>query len=121
MHHRRRPLSGSLESTVAGKAVGDRILVVRHLKLADDVQAGHVLFLGKAQSKRIPTLLANLRSAPILTVGETPDFLGDGGMICFLLKDNRVRFDINLNAAESARLKMGSQFLLLAQNVSGEP
>src|ERR1700690_3720235 len=39
------PFQGALESTVAGKAVGDRILRVRHLKQADDMQACHVLFL----------------------------------------------------------------------------
>jgi YfiR/HmsC-like len=114
------PFQGALESTVAGKAVGDRILVVRHLKQADDVQACHVLFLGKAESKRIPTLLTNLHNAPILTVGESPGFLGAGGMICFVLEDNNVRFGINLDAAESAKLKIGARLLVLAQTVIGE-
>jgi|SRR5271154_5470571 len=114
------PFQGALESTVAGKPVGDRILRVRHLKQGDDVQACHVLFLGKAESKRIPTLLANLHNAPILTVGESPGFLGAGGMICFVLVDNNVRFGINLDAAASAKLKIGSRLLVLAQTVIGE-
>jgi len=114
------PFQGALENTVAGKAVGDRILVVRHLKQADDAQACHVLFLGKAESKRIPTLLTNLHNAPILTVGESPGFLGAGGMICFVLEDSNVRFGINLDAAGSAKLKIGSRLLILAQTVIGE-
>ena len=114
------PFQGALENTVAGKAVGDRILVVRHLKQADDAQACHVLFLGKAESKRIPTLLTNLHNAPILTVGESPGFLGAGGMICFVLEDNNVRFGVNLYAAASAKLKIGSRLLILAQTVVGE-
>jgi hypothetical protein len=114
------PFQGALESTVAGKAVGDRILRIRHLKQADDVQACQVLFLGKAQSKRIPMVLANLHNAPILTVGESPGFLDAGGMICFVLEDNNVRFEINLDAAASAKLKIGSRLLILAQTVIGE-
>jgi hypothetical protein len=114
------PFRGALESTVAGKMIGDRILRVRHLKEADDMQACQVLFLGKAQSKRIPTLLANLHDAPILTVGESPGFLGAGGMICFMLEGNNVRFGINLDAAASAQLKIGSRLLILAQTVIGE-
>ena len=110
----------ALESTVAGKAVGDRILRIRHLKQADDMQACQVLFLGKAQSKRIPMLVTNLHNAPVLTVGETAGFLDAGGMIDFLLEENKVRFDINLGAAESARLKIGSRLLILAQHVVGE-
>ena len=114
------PFQGALESTVEGKPVGDRILRVRHLKQADDMQACQVLFLGKAEGKRIPTLLANLHNAPILTVGESPGFLGAGGMICFVLEDNNVRFEINLDAAASAKLKIGSRLLILAQTVIGE-
>jgi hypothetical protein len=114
------PFQGALESTVAGKAIGDRILRIRHLKQGEDMQACHVLFLGRAQSKRIPMLLANLHNAPILTVGETPGFLGAGGMICFVLEGNNVRFGINLDAAASAKLKIGSRLLILAQTVVGE-
>jgi hypothetical protein len=41
-------------------------------------------------------------------------------MICFLLEENKVRFDINLDAAESAKLKIGSRLLILAEHVVGE-
>jgi hypothetical protein len=65
-------------------------------------------------------VLATLHNAPILTVGESPGFLGEGGMICFVLEDNNVRFGINLDAAASAKLKIGSRLLILAQTVIGE-
>jgi len=110
---------GALESTVEGKTAGTRIIRIRHLKQPEEAQGCQILFLGKAQGSRIPLLLANLRSAPILTVGETPGFLGAGGMICFRVENNKVRFDINLDAAESARLKIGSRLLFLAQIVLG--
>src|ERR1700677_3740896 len=114
------PFQGALESTVAGKAVGNKIIRVRHLGSAEDMQACQILFFGRAQSKHIPTLLANLHNAPVLTVGESAGFLGAGGMICFVLDQNNVRFGINLDAAEAAKLKIGSRLLLLAQTVIGE-
>jgi YfiR/HmsC-like len=114
------PFQGALESTVEGKAIGKRVIRIRHLKQAQDMQGCRILFLGKAQSKGLPTLLADLRNVPILTVGETPGFLAAGGMISFLLEENKVRFEINLNAAQSAGLKVGSRLLILAQNVVGE-
>jgi hypothetical protein len=114
------PFQGALEGTVAGKAIGNRIIRIRHLGEPKDMQACQILFLGKAQSKRIPMLVTNLHNAPVLTVGETAGFLDAGGMIDFLLEENKVRFDINLNAAESARLKIGSRLLILAQHVVGE-
>ena len=109
-----------LESTVAGKVIGNRVMHVRHLGQAQDAQSCQILFIGRAQSKRIPQLVAGLRNAPILTVGETEGFLDAGGMIRFLLEGNKVRFEINEQAAESARLKIGSRLLILAEHVMGE-
>jgi hypothetical protein len=114
------PFQGALESTVAGKAIGNRVIRIRHLKPSEDALACDVLFLGKALDKRIPVLLAALHNAPVLTVGETDGFLSAGGMISFVLEDNNVRFAINLYAAETANLKIGSRLLFLAQTVIGE-
>jgi hypothetical protein len=114
------PFQGMLEGTVAGKVIGNRVMRIRHLGQAQDMQTCQILFIGRAQSKRIPQLVAGLRNAPILTVGETAGFLDAGGMIRFLLEENKVRFEINVQAAESARLKIGSRLLSLAEHVVGE-
>jgi hypothetical protein len=114
------PFQGVLEGTVGGKAIGNRILRIRHLGEPEEMQACQIVFLGRAQSKRIPMLVAALHNAPVLTVGETAGFLDAGGMIDFLLKDNKLRFEVNLDAAESADLKIGSRLLVLAQRVVGE-
>jgi YfiR/HmsC-like len=114
------PFQGSLESTVEGKVIENRAIRIRHLLRPEDTQGCRILFLGKAQSKHIPMLLADLRNAPVLTVGETPGFLAAGGVVCFLLQENKVRFEINLDAARSAGLKIGSRLLVLAQNVVGK-
>jgi YfiR/HmsC-like len=114
------PFQGALEGSVAGKPIGNRVIRIRHLAQAQDLQSCQILFIGKAQSKRIPALVTALHHAPVLTVGETAGFVGAGGMIGFLLEDNKVRFGINLAAAESARLKIGSRLLMLAQTVVRE-
>jgi hypothetical protein len=111
------PFQGALEAAVAGKAIDTRVLRVRHLKQPEEIRTCQILFLGNEQSKRIPGLLAELRNTPVLTVGETAGFLESGGMVRFLLQDNKVRFGINLTAAESAGLKISSRLLVLAQTV----
>jgi hypothetical protein len=114
------PFQGVLEDTVAGKAIGNRIVRIRHLGELQDMQAYQIVFLGRAQSKPIPIMVPTLHIAPVLTVGETTGFLDAGGMIDFLLEDNKLRFEVNLDAAESADLKIGSRLLVLAQRVVGE-
>ncbi len=114
------PFQGTLDGTVAGKAIGNRTMRVRHVSNPQDLRLCQIVFLGKAQAKRIAALVADLHNAPILTVGETPGFLEAGGMICFSLQENKVRFEINLNAADAAKLKIGSRLLILAARVVGE-
>jgi hypothetical protein len=55
----------------------------------------------------------------VLTVGETEDFAEDGGMIAFLVEENKIRFEINLEAADKAKLKISSKLLALAKTVIG--
>jgi hypothetical protein len=114
------PFRGDLESTVQGKTIGNRKLRIRHLKRPEDIPGCSILFLGKAEGPHVPAVLTVLHSAPILTVGETPGFLGEGGMICFRDENDRVRFDVNLDAARAASLKVGSRLLMMAQIVIGQ-
>jgi hypothetical protein len=44
-------------------------------------------------------------------------FTERGGMIAFRLKEDIVRFEINLNQVKHAHLKMSSQLIRLAQRV----
>ena len=75
----------------------------------------------QTERKSIPAALANLKGRPVLTVGESERFVQMGGMIGFFLWDNKVRFDINLNAAERSNLKISASLLTLAKTVIGSP
>lgn len=113
------PFQGDLEATLAGQSLGARSFRIRHLKSADDFQGCQVLFVSKRDALRLSRLLAVLKDGSVLTVGESDGFVEQGGMIGFLLVDNKVRFEINLQAAERAHLKISSRLLLLAESVIG--
>ena len=53
----------------------------------------------------------------MLTVGEMPHFVQSGGAVNFILEGNKVRFEINTDAAARARLKLSSKLLALARSV----
>jgi uncharacterized protein DUF4154 len=44
-----------------------------------------------------------------------------GGVIGFFLEGNKVRFEINLTAAEHAKLKISARLLSLTKAVIGSP
>jgi hypothetical protein len=111
---------GVLEATVQGKQIASRPLEVRHLQEKENPAGCHLLSIVGKDKKRAAAILANLNNAPMLTVGESDDFVQQGGMIGFCLMENKIRFDINLKAAQRANLKISSRLLLLAKTVIGD-
>ena len=78
----------------------------------------HVLFIHRGV--RHEPYLREARGQPLLTVGEVPDFLRDGGIVNFVVEDGKVRFDIDREAAARANLAISSRLLRLARSaVSG--
>jgi hypothetical protein len=110
--------SDELESTIQGRQIGSRTIRVRHVHLSQATRGCNMLVISKSEGKRVPLILATLRNLPVLTVGEADDFLSSGGMIRFHLAEDKIRFDINLAAADSCHLKISSQLLLLATSVT---
>jgi hypothetical protein len=113
------PFAGDLEATLQGKSIGTHPLQIRHPRQSQDVQGCQVLFVGGQERKHVIPLLASLKDEAILTVGESDDFVKQGGMIGFCMDNNKVRFDINVDAAARAKLKISSRLLLLAKSVIG--
>ena len=112
------PRRQELQSTIEGKPIGARIFHVRLMSQPQEIQGCNILFLSHDEARRQAPILKSLRGMPVLTVGETSNFLSDGGMIRFHTEDGKIRFDINLAAAESSHLQISSRLLLLATSVT---
>ncbi len=110
---------GALDESVKGKRIGNRALRVLHLREREPINGCQVLFIAAAQKRRQTEELASVNGRPMLTVGETEDFAEQGGIIGFCLEEKKVRFEINVGAAEKARLKISAKLLALAKTVLG--
>jgi len=115
------PFRGALDASMSGKTIDGRPVRVLHFKLGQEVQTCQILFLGAPEKKSLAATLVNLGASPVLTVGESQNFIEQGGMIGFLWEDNKVHFEINLEAAERAKLKISARLLTLAKTVIGGP
>ena len=77
----------------------------------------HILFVSKeAQARYDWRVMA--WDAPVLTVGETDNFLDEGGSINLFLRQGTIRFGVNLDSTERAGLKVSSRMLNLADEVT---
>ena len=76
-----------------------------------------LVFVSFSEQQRIERLLTALNGAGVLTVGETPHFLDNGGMINFVIEKERVRIDLNLSTTRAAGLNVSSQLIRVAREV----
>lgn len=110
----RSPFDSQLEQTVAGKKINRHPITVQPIKSAVEGTNCHILFICDSETKRLPAILKSLKDTPVLTVSETDHFTEQGGMINFVQEANKIRFQINNDAAKAARLKISSKLLNLA-------
>ena len=109
-------LPGALE-LLQGRPVAGRPIEVRRRVPAAEWRQCDVMFLGSGDAAALDGVLRQLGTAPVLTVGDLPGFVASGGMIGLRIESDRVRFDVNLVAAQRAGLSLNSQMLQLAGQV----
>jgi hypothetical protein len=114
------PLGKALEEVIHSKSIEGRSIVFRQVSDAEGANACQVLFVVTAERKHFRSLCPSLKLTGLLSVGETDGFARDGGVINFKLDDGRVRFEINVDAAEREQLHISSKLLSLAQIVRSE-
>jgi hypothetical protein len=114
-------LRGTLDSLVANESIQGRKVIARKLDSPGDASDCQIIFVGPSEDSRLQNVFATLRDKPVLTVSSIPTFLDRGGMIQFLVEDNRVRFAVNLNAAQQNGLELSSELLKLAVRVDSRP
>ncbi len=113
------PFGKILDRTFADKTILDKRVEVRRISSPAAGRGAQVMFVASSGAPPLAQVLAALEDAPVLTVGEGAEFADQGGMIAFQLRDEVVRFDVNVGRVEGARLRMSSQLIRLAQRVIG--
>ena len=115
------PFRGEIEEGLHGRTVGGHPIEIRNLKTNDDPRGCHVIFVPAGDKKLSDRILAMVKGSSTLTVGETKGFAAMGGIINLTLSENKLRFEINLDAALQTRLKISSKLLALATVVRTQP
>jgi hypothetical protein len=110
-------VASALDAATAGRTIEQRPLVVRRVTLDQPCETCAVLYAGRIDRRQAAQLSATLRAASVLTVGDAPDFAASGGVIELFVDGGRLRFAVNRQAAEGARLKLSAQLLSLAKIV----
>ena len=109
------PFGHEFEEMIADKSVNGHRIEVIHPSGVPQAKACQIIFVASSEKRQVREILRGLRGASVLTVGDTAGFAGMGGIINFVLDDGRVRFEINVKAAERAHLKISARLLTVAK------
>lgn len=116
----RTPLTEAIEESLPGKSLHGRSLVVRRFASPQDVAPPvHVLVIDDG-GHVLDALPGASASEPLLTIGNSTGFCRRGGIIGFFLDDGKIRFEVNVAAAERRGLRLSSSLLRLARIVGAE-
>jgi hypothetical protein len=114
------PFGESFDRSLAGRRLNGKPIRIRRLADLSETDDVQLLFVSRSEAKRFRRVLRRLKGRPVLTVADAPGFAQAGGMIELFMRNQSVRFRVNLGAATETGLQIQPNLLRLAE-VIGEP
>ena len=107
------PFGRYLDETVKGEKIDQHPIVVKYYDNNENGKC-HLAFIALNDAEQSSDIVNNLKGKSVLTIGDQPWFLEHNGMIRFVNSDNKIRFQINVDAVKDAGLEVSSKLLRLA-------
>jgi hypothetical protein len=107
------PLAAMLEETMRLEEVQGRPVTVRRLSSGDGLAGCHAVYLGASERRNRQAALR--RASAALTISDADGFGSEGVCISFFLEENKLRFEVDMEAMRRSALKMSSKLLRLAR------
>lgn len=111
---------GALDEIAAKKTIQGRPIVVQRFAALPDYRPPcHILFVSRSVSAdEQAALLGQNATQPVFIVGETPGYAERGANANFFVDGERIRFELNVQTARHAQLRMDAKLLSLGKAVS---
>ena len=110
------PFGKYIDEVVQDEKVGNHPLIIMRYHNASEINNCQVLFIENDDSN-LPAVLSALNNRAILTVSDIQGFTQAGGIIGFVTIHNKIKLQININAAKQAELNISSKLLSVANIV----
>jgi hypothetical protein len=108
-------VTAKLKSLLSDKKAHGRSFEVKRIFNPQEAKSFQMVFVTSSENRRAAQILEATKKLPILTIGESEQFLDLGGMINFFFEDTQLRFEINTEPAEKVKIAISSKLLRLAK------
>ncbi len=107
------PYGGALNVLTSKHIDGHPITLERSVP-ANALDKCNAIIVSGQSSSQVLAAIEPFKTRPVLTIGDSPDFTGSGGIIGLVTVDRQVRFQINVGAIRRSGLSISSQLLKIA-------
>jgi uncharacterized protein DUF4154 len=113
-------IAAAFIETVRGQNISGHTLDVSRPQDSTMWRVCHVLFIADVETRRSAGGLGGIKTLPVLTVSDGKGFSQAGGIIELYVEGGRIRFAINVDAAEQSGLRLSSRLLGLAKVIRND-
>lgn len=111
----RSSFTAALRRTTAGKAVNGHPVKVVEIKDSADAGSCQVVYFATERQAEVKAGLAAAVAARALTIGQSAGFLESGGAVRLFQDDDRMTFEVGLEALKHSGVEINSRLLRLGQ------
>jgi len=109
---------GAALVALQGKFIGGMAWEVAPAIPRNRLKECSVLFISASEYENLNWVLNDIKDSPVLTLGDTEGYAGRGVMVNFYLENGKIRFEINLESANRAGLKVSSKLIQIGKLIS---
>ena len=102
---------------VQGKVIDGHPLVLKRTTEDADLRGCQLVYAGGIDERRARQLLDAVKDAPVLTISDLAAFTAIGGTARLFMEGERMRFAVNVDAAQRSNVRISAQLLNLAKIV----
>ena len=99
-------VTAHLENITKGKSVGSQKIVIKHFKSPEEIENCNIIYVSYGSSSKISAIQSSVKSHNTLIVAEKEGLVKEGAAINFVLNNNRLSFNINVDNAQKYGLKV---------------
>jgi hypothetical protein len=111
------PFGETLDSTLQGGTIGGKKIAAQRISNLQQAQPCSILFVSTSEESRLPAILKDASRLSLLTVSEIRHFAELGGIIELVKQQDKIRFEVNLAAAQQSHLTLSSELLKVAVRI----
>jgi hypothetical protein len=108
------PIIEELRKMAAAKKVGERTIKITRINSPEEIKKCNILFIPSGKSELFTDVVSKVSTQPILIITEEPGMGTKGSDINFIIKDGKLRFELNQAAVDKQNLKVANELSRLA-------